>query len=70
MPAKNKTNGNAALSLVFQTVCHVILTFYADNFRPVPLAISAALSSGYVALQEAVSALVAHYRVDIVVGTL
>lgn len=47
-----------------------ILTFYADDFRSVPLAIGATLSSGHVALQEAVGALVAHHRVDVVVGAL
>lgn len=70
MPAKNKTNENAASSLVFQTFCHAILTFYAYNFRPVPFAVSTTLSSGDVALQEAIGALVAHHRVDIIVGTL
>lgn len=46
------------------------LTFYADDFRSVPLAIGAALSSWHVALQEAFGALVADYRVDVVVGAL
>ncbi len=46
------------------------LTFYADDLRSVPLAVGATLGGGHVALQEAVGALVAHYRVDVVVGTL
>lgn len=49
---------------------YVKLTFYADDFRSVPLAIGTTLSGGHVTLQEAISALVAHYRVDVVVGTL
>lgn len=44
--------------------------FYADDFRPVPLAIGTALSGGHMALQEAVGTLVAHYGVDVIVGAL
>lgn len=44
--------------------------FYADDFRPVPLAVGATLSSGHMTLQEAVGALVARDRVDVVVGAL
>lgn len=50
--------------------CCVKLTFYADDFRSVPLAIGATLSSRHMALQEAVGALVTHHRVDIIVGKL
>lgn len=39
----------------------VTLTSYADDFRPVPSAVGTALSSGHVALEEAVSTLVACY---------
>lgn len=46
------------------------LTFYADDFRPVPLAIGATLGGRHVALQEAFSALVADHRVDVIVGAL
>lgn len=46
------------------------LTFYADDFRPVPLAVGATLGGGHVALQEAVGALVASHGVDVVVGAL
>lgn len=46
------------------------LTFYADDFRSVPLAIGATLSGGHVALQEAFGTLVADDRVDVVVGAL
>lgn len=46
------------------------LTFYADDFGPVPLSVSATLGGGHVALQEAVGALVARHRVDVVVGAL
>lgn len=46
------------------------LTFYADDFWPVPLAVGTTLSGGDVALQEAVDALVAHHRVDVIVGAL
>lgn len=41
--------------------CCVKLTFYADDFRPVPLPVGTTLSSGHMALQEAVGTLVAHY---------
>lgn len=44
--------------------------FYADDFGSVPLAVGATLSSGHMALQEAIGALVAHHRVDVVVGSL
>lgn len=37
------------------------LTFYADDFRSVPLAVSTTLSSGHVPLQEAIGALVTRY---------
>lgn len=37
------------------------LTFYADDFRPVPLAIGATLGCGHVALQEAFNTLVADH---------
>lgn len=46
------------------------LTFYADDFRAVPLSIGATLSGGHVALQEAFGTLVADYGVDVVVGAL
>lgn len=46
------------------------LTFYADDFWPVPLAVGATLGGGHMALQEAVGALVARHRVDVVVGAL
>lgn len=43
------------------------LTFYADDFWLVPLAVGATLGGGHVALQEAVGTLVANHRVDVVV---
>lgn len=46
------------------------LTFYADDLRPVPLAVGATLGGGHVALQEAVGALVACHRMDVVVWAL
>lgn len=46
------------------------LTFYADDFGSVPLAIGATLGGGHVALQEAFGTLVADHRVDVVVGAL
>lgn len=46
------------------------LTFYADDLGPVPLSVRATLGGGHVALQEAVGALVARHRVDVVVGAL
>lgn len=46
------------------------LTFYADDFRPVPLAIGTTLGGRHVALQEAFGTLVADHRVDVVVGAL
>lgn len=47
-----------------------LLTFYADDFRSVPLSVGAALGGGHVALQEAFGALVADDGVDVVVGAL
>lgn len=46
------------------------LTFYADDFWSVPLAVGTTLGGGNMALQEAAGALVTHYRVDVIVGTL
>ena len=46
------------------------LTFYADDFRPVPFAIGATLGGRHMALQEAFGTLVADHRVDVVVGAL
>lgn len=43
------------------------LTFYADDLGPVPLAVSATLSCGNVALQEAFCTLVTDHRVYVVV---
>lgn len=45
----------------------VKLTSYADDFRSVPFAVGTALSGGHVALEEAVSTLVARYGVDVIV---
>lgn len=50
--------------------CLVKLTSYADDFGPVPLAVGTTFSSGHMALQEAVSTLVAHYWVDVIVRAL
>ena len=48
----------------------MILTLGADDLGLVPLAVGATLGRGDVALQEAVGALVAHHRVDVVVRPL
>lgn len=61
---------NIALSLVVCHLARVKLTFYADDFRPVPLAVGTTLSSGHMALQEPIGALVAHHGVDVIVGAL
>lgn len=46
------------------------LTFYADDFWAIPLAIGATLGGRHVALQEAFGTLVPDHRVDVVVGAL
>jgi len=69
--AKNKKNVNVGEKKwpnERKKYLKIKLTFYADDFGPVPLAVGATLGGRHVALKEAVGALVASHRVDVVVG--
>lgn len=55
---KNSVNLAVYQAAIFSLLT---LTFYADDFRSVPFAVSTTLSSGHVPLQEAIGALVTHY---------